>query len=201
MNVSQLLKFCKKLFNVFMPNLCFVCQEPLPFQRKRLCPGCFDELSLLDPTNRCPFCFEEQIDGCKGKCSCTTEREYPFFLSFCFPPLPAAKWVERDLKTKADDMVKGISALMSLQLISLHWPSPDVIIPYGSKSARLIARHLASTLNSQYYNPLVFSKKIEDKIILIISPHIHSRREINPLVEKLITRYPKRIFVLGLCHL
>lgn len=119
----------KTLFNIVIPNLCFICQEPLPQERRRLCPSCFDELSLLDPTNRCPFCFEEMDENCKSKCPCTNEREYPFFLSFCFPPLPAARWLEQDLKTKADDMIAGLSALMQLQLLSYISQNPITLSP------------------------------------------------------------------------
>ncbi len=204
-----------KLLNFIFPHLCFHCKESLPQDRLRLCAHCFDELHLVNPIGRCPFCFEE-VDSCSNSsCGCKKQSDLPFYFATCFEPLTVPKWFSNELRKGSDDMFKAISAFLLLQLQELCWDKIDIVLPYSgvsTSSARAIACCVGKSLNTQVYSPFFFyderfplfkfaaRKNIQDRSILVLCPFTSSRSELIPLVENLMSLYPRQIRALGIHH-
>ena len=106
----------RSLLNFLFPPFCLCCRLPIEMSRSTLCQRCFDELRLVDPTNRCLRCGASLEES--HRCHSTSLEG----VGVCFDDGP----VSRSLLNASADY---IAPFVVLQWDALKWPLPDLVIP------------------------------------------------------------------------
>jgi competence protein ComFC len=113
------------------PSACIHCGAPSSYNEGPLCNECAELLELINPIERCPYCFSSDYDQAKKVC-------YPCFMET--PTLqrcaavfdyegPAASIVSRMKYSRQPWLAEGAGAYLALQWLTLDWPKPDIIVP------------------------------------------------------------------------
>lgn len=152
-------KATKSVLSLLYPPLCIHCKEGLYSDIHLLCANCLDLLELIDPSERCPYCFSSSY-CIENKVCGDCRKRHPIFngLAASFDYVgPAATLIR---KLKYSDQVylaKGCGAYLAAQFLRLDWPMPDVIVPVpiafthwlerGYNQSLLIAESLSTLLN------------------------------------------------------
>lgn len=143
------LKDCPSLKQVFAaftdfvyPSSCLHCTAPMSYGEGHLCRVCVAQLELINPKERCPYCFSADYDPKQRVC-------YPCFLEApilkrCAATFdyhgPAATLVLKMKYANQPYLAKGAGAYLAVQLMGLDWPMPDVIVPVPLTLAHRISR-------------------------------------------------------------
>lgn len=116
---------------LLFPPLCIHCSSALPKGEKIFCKSCLKILELIDPTERCPFCFTADFQQAPFFCPECSKRD-PIFdrLAAAFDYWgPAATLVRRMKYCNQPYLSNGCGAYLAAQWVQLKWPKPDFIIP------------------------------------------------------------------------
>jgi ComF family protein len=121
-------------------------------------------LDLLDPKERCPFCFN--LGRVNQKCDHCVHGEQIFQrIGSCFDYAgPAASLIKKLKYGNQPHLAKGAAAFMVAQLHQLNWPLPDAIIAVplsfshwierGYNQSDLLAHEMAHLLKVPVWNAL-----------------------------------------------
>lgn len=146
------MKRLEKVFAAFVhfvyPSTCLHCTLPHPHGQGHFCMSCMAQLELIDPQERCPYCFSGDYDPERRIC-------YPCFMEA--PPLkkcaaafdyqgPAATLVSKMKYANMPYLAKGAGAYLAVQLMNLGWPLPDVIVPVPLTLVHRISRGFNQSL-------------------------------------------------------
>lgn len=156
----------RAFLHLVYPPLCIHCNQGLPNPQHLLCPDCLAILELIDPIERCSFCFSAECDPKRRLCAECNSR-YSFLDSmgaaFDFAG-PAASLIKKMKYSNMPYLSKGIAAYMGAQFCRLEWPMPDLIVPVpitlphlfqrGYNQSSLIADDLAQILQRPTYKAL-----------------------------------------------
>lgn len=152
--------FIKKTAHILLshlyPSFCLMCRKPISSGRK-VCDTCVHELELIEPLDRCPFCFSQRI-SCHFPCIfCFKHPPHPriFGQACCLQESSLTNLLLQYLYKRAEyHLEMALASLVYIQLHRLRWPKPDCILMEpthwilpGSEELALskrIARHLAS---------------------------------------------------------
>ena len=104
--------------------------------------SCAAQLDLIDPQERCPYCFSADYDPKQRVCyPCYVEA--PVFkrcaAAFDYQG-PAASLVLKMKYANQPYLAKGAGAYLAIQHMNLHWPKPDLIVPVPLTLVHRISR-------------------------------------------------------------
>lgn len=146
----------RALLHVFFPLECLHCGEEMASESSLLCTVCASLLDDLDPTNRCPFCFEE-VDSLPCL-SCKTKKRPLFEKAACFDYMgPIATLIKKMKYENQPHLAKSLAPFLALQWARLQWEKPDWILPIpltwhhqfkrGYNQSALLAQELSAFLS------------------------------------------------------
>ncbi len=124
------------------PSLCLHCSTAIASNKGLFCVSCAELLDIVNPEERCPYCFSEDYDPKQRVC-------YPCFMeSPCVKRCaavfdyngPAATLVIKMKYANQPYLAKGGGAYLALQLLRLGWPLPDFIVPVPLTLVHQISR-------------------------------------------------------------
>lgn len=189
--------------NFLFPPFCHLCDQKLDPDERYACSACCLQLQLIDPLHRCQNCFcAIESDTCVKICTtCSKKNSYPFIIGACFERLYSSFKLQQACSKGCDLAQHAVTQFMIVQLIQLHWPLPEVIIPlpsitssYSEKQAlKRVVKSIAQSLGCRFQTSL--GRSVEDKLVLFIAPN---QRQYFHLEKQLAHYYPKRVFVLHL---
>ncbi|WP_039377641.1 ComF family protein [Parachlamydia acanthamoebae] len=147
--------------NLIYPPICLECEDSLQNSSSLFCDDCHEQLSLIDPTERCHYCFESKHDFRSGVSLCKRcSLHAPLFrgvgAAFDYEG-PAATLVKHLKYLNKPYLAEGAGAFLAYQFFQLQWPIPDLIIPVplsfmrnlsrGYNQAFLLANAMGNILN------------------------------------------------------
>lgn len=109
------------------PPKCIHCFDSVKNPADRFCEVCIQQLELIDPSERCPYCFSSETPNCyhcRKQQSLFTQSASAF--DYMGPP---ATLVQRMKYSGQSYLAEGLGGYLTTQFIRLGWPLPDVIIP------------------------------------------------------------------------
>jgi competence protein ComFC len=116
------------------------------------------ELQLLSPLHRCPFCFSEVETGIKKPCSnCLAKERFCNYVGSCFDYIGPARSLVKEFKySDQPHLAKSLAGFMMIQFQELKWPTPDLITFVPSTLRRLLERgYNQSALLAKAFGELV----------------------------------------------
>ncbi len=166
--MSPLLKKLKNsLLHLVYPLHCLHCDELIIDDQSVFCKSCTSLLELIDPEERCPFCFGLN-DAIKAKhCSYCAKKDYQLFYrvgsAFEYRG-PAASLIKKLKYANQPYLASGAGAFLAIQFDRLQWPLPDAIIPVplsfthwverGYNQSELLAKSMAHFLQVPVWNAI-----------------------------------------------
>jgi ComF family protein len=157
------LNFSKNLWEAFLqfvyPSFCLHCADPTRHGAGIFCLSCTSQLELINPLERCPYCFSADFDAERRIC-------YPCFMEapsfkrsaavFDYQG-PAATLVLKMKYAHQSYLADGAGAYLAMQFMQLDWPMPDLIVPVpltlvhrisrGYNQSLLLAESLGKIIN------------------------------------------------------
>ncbi len=128
--------------NLLFPPLCLHCHSLVPEQLKHFCQNCTDQLELINPSERCPFCFSSQY--CPERIICSECHKNPPVLDRIASALdyygPAATLVKKIKYGGQYYLTEGVGAYMAAQFLQLGWKFPDYVVPVPISTAHWLER-------------------------------------------------------------
>lgn len=158
---------CSSFLSLVYPPLCLHCKSGLHDASLLLCEDCLLLMELIEPKERCPYCFSPQY--CPEQRFCVDCKRRPPILnglgaSFDYIG-PAASLVKKLKYSDQTYLAKGCGAYLAAQFLRLDWPMPDVIIPVpiafthwlerGYNQSLLLSKQLGALLQSPVQEALV----------------------------------------------
>lgn len=171
--LSLLIHACRSFSHLLFPPACLHCQEEMDESFRIFCKTCQEELTLIEPKVRCPYCFSDEFDPNNESC-CSTCRQKPQFLhrtAAAFDYEGPAATLIKQLKYQGQPyLAQGAGAFLAMQFLHLNWPMPDCVVPMpmarlreferGYNQSRLLAEAVASILGCPLLD--VLSRKSGD---------------------------------------
>lgn len=157
----------KAFVNLVYPPLCLSCKESVSDDARFLCENCLSQLQLIDPAERCAFCFSAQYSPEKHLCEeCARTPPLLNRMAAAFDYIgPSACLVKKLKYSQQAYLAKGLGAYLAAQFLQLEWPMPDVIIPVpivlphrierGFNQSALLAYGLSDMIQSPVQEALV----------------------------------------------
>ncbi|MGM0439692.1 MAG: ComF family protein [Chlamydiota bacterium] len=155
-----------KLRQLCFPPLCLHClQKVEPSSDFIFCAYCYEELTIINPSQRCPRCFTSQYNSVTNHCYRCHKKPSPFVKrAAALPYQGAAATIVKSLKYYSQPFLAGYAAkLMYSQWMRLRWPKPDLIAPVptsylrrlrrGYNQAHLLALAFADYIDVEVINP------------------------------------------------
>jgi competence protein ComFC len=157
--MKQIAKSIGKAFiNLLYPPLCKHCQEILQNDSHLLCKECLCLLELIDPLERCPYCFSADVSHEIQVCApCMKKPPVLNGMAAAFDYAgPAASLVRKMKYTNQPYLAEGCAAYLGAQFLQLEWPMPDVIVPVPIAFTHLLERgYNQSLILSQEFAKIV----------------------------------------------
>lgn len=129
-----------------------------------LCRHCLELMELIDPVDRCPFCFSVTPSRMCAGCSRTPSVLQGVAAAFDYIG-PAACLVRKLKYGDLSYLSQGCAGYLAAQFLRLEWPMPDLITPVpiafthwierGYNQSQLLARDLGVILNCPVQETLV----------------------------------------------
>lgn len=205
----------RSFLDLLYPPVCIHCQESLgPGQERLLCRQCLHALVLIDPEERCPFCFSEK--ELAKLAACLECRRHPpkwdGFAFACDYMGPARTLLNSITSGDRPYLADGAGAMIAAQFVRLEWPFPDFIIPIpiifwrslelGFHPNLLLAKSVGSILDRPVENVLrikngavhVKQSLAKDKTILLISDLMTSKNYMKDCAEVLACERPRALY-------
>jgi len=157
----------KHLLDFIFPPFCLHCSFALDGKTQLLCPACLEQMELIDPAQRCRYCFGQELVSKFRVCnSCLHHRPIWHRAASVFEHRGAARCIIHAMKNDNKPyLARGLGAFMALQFLRLEWPLPDMIIPVPTTLARWIQRgyhpslHLANIFGDIIKRPVLQALK------------------------------------------
>lgn len=129
--LSLLRKIASPCIEIIYPPLCLCCQKYTPKKLNIFCPECYDLLTPIEASDRCPFCFSKDYNVKRRICaSCSRKKRLIYKFASVFDYLGPAATLVKSLKySNQFYLSEGSGAYMAAYLLNLGWPIPDIIIP------------------------------------------------------------------------
>lgn len=171
-----------------------------------MCLECTPFFELIDPEERCPYCFME-CDK-RGMCQeCKEKKRWILpVLSALEKRGPVSTLVHKPSERNTPFLAKTAASFMAVQFSKKGWQKPDYIIPIGrsffsaclkGRSASFsLAKELSLFLDAPFKRA---GRGIEDKVVLLVDDVLDREGRVFHFSEKLFAKYPKKIYVLTLC--
>lgn len=128
--------------NFLYPPLCLQCDAYLEKGQKLFCSLCLEQLTLLDPAERCPTCFMEKPPA--KKClRCSTRPSLIKRQAAACARFGPAHTLAASLKKGHEERAPPIASLLALQCAQLGWPPHDCVtaLPGHALLAKQLARY------------------------------------------------------------
>lgn len=139
----QVRQMFRSFLHLIYPPICLYCQAGLTSAERIFCDVCTDLLHLIEPSERCRYCFGE-VSGQPKWPTCTECRQKPAVLhgsAAAFDYVgPAACLVKCMKYGHQPTLATGAAAFMVAQFTRLDWPMPDKIIPVPMPFLRQLSR-------------------------------------------------------------
>lgn len=156
----RLAKHCGKAFlHLAYPPICLHCREPIQEKFSIFCGECFLQLELIDPLERCPYCFSADFYPEKRVCpQCSRRAPILNRTAAVFDYIgPAADLIRGMKYGNQPYLAKGAAAFMAAQIVRLDWPLPDYIVPAPMPLTKWLQRgynqsYLIGTFLSEFLN-------------------------------------------------
>lgn len=177
----------KKIFDIIFPPLCIDCKAKTDFL---FCPSCSPFFELIDPLQRCQYCFEP-ICRCrpgwklKKAAALDFNRSTSLFLHH----------------VKQGRFINTAAAFIVMQLASMPWHWPDLVAPVRSglySHNFFLSKSVGKMLNRPFKRRFSSSSLIIGKTILIVSDCLDPDN-IQKEAEILLDGGPKHIYAMTLC--
>ncbi|MCE5316209.1 MAG: double zinc ribbon domain-containing protein [Parachlamydia sp.] len=213
----------QSFLDLLYPPVCIHCQESIGSRQERLfCPQCSQELALIDPEGRCPYCFSEREIA--RFAACLECRRHPPKLegiaSACDNLGPARTLLNCIKSGDRPYLANGAGALMVAQFVRLQWPFPDLIVPIpisfwrafeiGYNPNYLLAKSVGSILDRPVEHLLRIKEDayllkksapvLKDKTILFINTLMTSVNPMNDCAEILLCEGPRALYGMTFCR-
>jgi ComF family protein len=134
-------KIIRTLQHFFYPTFCPSCRDEIQEPGLVLCNACSHLLELIDPQERCPFCFTE-TDGTAQPCvRCKDKERFCDYVACSFDYRSPAQHLIHEFKYRDRPyLAKGLAALLFLQFVELQWPDPDYIVCIPQSFSKYLRR-------------------------------------------------------------
>lgn len=154
------------LQHLLYPSQCLHCHDLTPPDSSLLCESCALLLELLDPEERCPFCFGLKRNQSSHECLfCCRNPSLLYHTGAAFDYIgPAATLVKKLKYGNQPHLARGLAAFLVAQFDRLNWPLPDALIPVplsfshwlerGYNQSALLAEEMGSLLGLPVWNAL-----------------------------------------------
>lgn len=143
-NALQLLRQVSNSFlELLYPSFCLHCQESLEKNQPLFCQDCLSLLELIDPKERCPYCFSAEFSPLNERCCRTCSEKPPITerMAAVFDyDGPAATMITHLKYGGQSYLASGAGAYLAAQFLRLEWPMPDAIVPMPMASLRRVER-------------------------------------------------------------
>ncbi len=162
-----LIQKCSESFlSLLYPPLCVHCNCLLHNPSQLLCEDCLIIMELIDPNERCPYCFSSNYCPEQRVCQeCQKKSPILHRIGSAFDYTGPAASLIRHLKYGNQKyLARGCGAYLAAQFLRLEWPMPDVIIPVpiafnhwvnrGFNQCELLANHLGDIIKCPVVNAL-----------------------------------------------
>ncbi len=118
------------LTSLVFPSLCLHCQKK---SKNLFCQGCAGFFELIDPSNRCRYCFAQNEN--RAAClTCVKKMRWQLSIASALDYFePVATLVKRLKYGKMPHLAKTAAAFMVVQHARMNWPEPDLIVPVPSR--------------------------------------------------------------------
>ena len=114
------------LLDILYPPLCLHCSAYLEKGKKLFCSLCIQQLTPIDPQERCSTCFAPK--SFKKKCDrCCTRAGFIKRQAASFPCFGPASTLSTSLKKGHVERVGAVSSLLALQWTQLDFPLHDAV--------------------------------------------------------------------------
>lgn len=189
----------KSLSHVLFPPLCMTCGETLSEEFTTLCATCMRGLALVEEEGRCArcFCVKEKHEACL---SCKALPRSLRQQAFCFASSPVSNQLLSLLRNGI--AFQAAASYMALQLTTLRWPMPDLIVPTpsdwfdaenGGRVRKCLAKEVAGILHRPYTNCIQLQRHL--------LPIRHESLELQPtFTEALLSFFEPTNKVVLLIH-
>lgn len=148
----------RSVVDLIYPPFCLHCEESMS-EGAIFCAPCLELLQVIDPKERCPYCFSGEFDRrqpCCAACYQRTHKRQRMAAAFDYEG-PAATLVKRMKYGGMPYLAKGAAAFLVVQFVALGWPLPDCVVPVpmdalkrldrGYNQSALLAAHVADLLH------------------------------------------------------
>lgn len=206
----------RSFLDLLYPPVCLHCKEIIEACQERLfCSECLQLLTLIEPDERCPYCFAERemakLSACLG-----CRRNPPKLdgiASACDNMGPARTLLNSIKSGDRPYLANGAGALMAAQFVRLQRPFPDLIVPIpvsfwgafelGYNPNHLLAQSVGSILDRPVENLLSIKageyrlKKtafVTDKTVLLIHDTMSSKSPLDECAEILLCAGPRALY-------
>lgn len=146
--------------DLLWPPLCLHCRRSLEIGNPTFCSFCLPQLELIDPKERCPYCFTHEFNREMDKCclDCLKAKRSTDKIAAVFDyEGPAATLIKQMKYGGQAYLAKGGGAYLAAQFLKVGWPLPDAVVPMpiallrkwerGYNQSLLLAESFASILN------------------------------------------------------
>lgn len=128
--------------NFIYPSSCLHCHISVGHGEGYFCKSCIAQFDLINPEERCPYCFSSDYDPQQRVCyPCFIEK--PVFnrcaAAFDYQG-PSASLILKMKYANQPYLAKGAGAYMALQFLKINWPLPDLIVPVPLTLVHQISR-------------------------------------------------------------
>jgi competence protein ComFC len=131
-SMIPILRECGDSFlNLLFPPICIHCSHVLKDATHIVCEECLLSFELIDPGERCPFCFSSDYCAEQRVCNeCQKIAPVLHRIASAFDYLgPAATMLKQLKYGNQKYLARGCAGYLAAQFLRLDWPMPDVIIP------------------------------------------------------------------------
>jgi len=115
-----------KLLDILYPPLCLHCDAFLEKGKKLFCALCLEQLTPIDPQERCPTCFAEKAPAKKCTRCCSRHRVIKCQAA-SMPGFGPASTLSTSLKKGHEERLLAAASLLALQWTQLNWPLHDAV--------------------------------------------------------------------------
>lgn len=121
------------LLDILYPPLCLHCDAYLEKGKKLFCSFCLEQLTLIDPQERCPTCFAEKAPLKKCARCCSRHRVIKHQAA-SLPFFGPASTLSACLKKGHEEKISAAASLLMLQWSELRWPLHDAVtsLPFSN---------------------------------------------------------------------
>ena len=120
--------------DLMFPTFCLHCDTRLASGQKHFCPPCQADLALLNPKERCPFCFSEP------PCHCSKRETLKSVAAAFDYRSPMGSLIRSFKYAKLPHLASVPASFLAVQFERLSWPDIDCVVPVPSSPLRFLLR-------------------------------------------------------------